>query len=408
MRFERTKFPGGLGHPLAARLDLPVDGEPVAHAIYTHCFTCTKNLRAVGHIANALTACGIAMLRFDFTGLGESEGDFADTTFTSNVEDVMAAARYLEEEYAAPRLLVGHSMGGTVAIRASQQLPSVDAVAVIGAPSNPEHVRRHLGHAEETIEEQGEATVMLAGRPFRLKRAFLEDVEAASLEKSVVGMRQSLLILHSPTDNIVGIENASELFMAARHPKSFVSLTGADHLLTDDADAAYVGQVIAAWSTRYLGIDQAAVKAPDFTSDAPESVVTVRTEDGFRTDVIANGFPFVADEPLEVGGTNLGPSPYEYLLVALGSCTSMTIRMYADRKRWPLESVTVRLTHNKVHARDFADVENTEGMVDHITRTLDLVGDLDHDQRSRLVEIAERCPVHRTLHGTVVVDTTLA
>lgn len=408
MRSERMRFPGGLGHELAARLDLPVDAQPVAYAIYTHCFTCTKNLRAVRHIANTLTACGIAVLRFDFTGLGESDGDFADTTFSSNVEDVLAAARYLEEAYAAPRLLVGHSMGGTVAIRASQQLDSVDAVAVLAAPSSPQHVRRHLGGAPEAIEQHGEATVIVAGRPFRLKQAFLEDVEAASLEESVVGMRQSLLILHSPTDNVVGIENASELFLAARHPKSFVSLTGADHLLSDDADADYVGHVIAAWSTRYLGIDQAAVKAPDFTSDAPESVVIVRTEDGFRTDVIANGFPFVADEPLDVGGTNLGPSPYEYLLVALGSCTSMTLRMYANRKQWALESVTVRLTHNKVHAHDCAHVETTEGMVDHITRTLELEGDLDDEQRSRLVEIAERCPVHRTLHGTVVVETSLA
>ncbi|MDH3500761.1 MAG: bifunctional alpha/beta hydrolase/OsmC family protein [Acidimicrobiia bacterium] len=408
MRFERFSFPGGSGHQLSARLELPVDGDPVAFAIYCHCFTCTKNLRAVGHIANALTAAGIAMLRFDFTGLGESEGDFVDTTFTTNVDDLVAAAAYLEATYAAPRLLVGHSLGGTVVIRASRVLASVDAVAVIGAPANPDHVRRHLGGAEAKIEQAGQATAMLAGKPISIKRAFLQDIEAASLEASVVGLRQSLLILHSPTDNVVGVENAAELFTAARHPKSFVSLTGADHLLTDDADAAYAGSVIAAWSTRYLDIDQAAAKAPDLSVDDPESVVTVRTDDGFRTNVIANGFPFIADEPLDVGGANLGPTPYDYLLVALGSCTSMTLRMYADRKRWPLESVTVRLSHRKVHAKDGEQVESGTGMVDHIERAVDLAGDLDGDQRARLLEIADRCPVHRTLHGRVVVETTLA
>ena len=408
MRYELVTFTNPSGQRLVGRLDLPADGRPLAYAVFSHCFTCGKNLRSAGRIAQAVTAAGIGMLRFDFAGIGESEGEFADTTFSTNVDDMIAACDHLAERHDAPRLLIGHSMGGAIAMRASQLVESVDAVAVIGTPASPDHLRRHLGGTEVTLSQADEATVMLAGRPFTIRRAFIDDIEAASLEASVIGMRQALLILHSPTDNIVGIENASELFSTARHPKSFVSLTGADHLLSADADATYVGGVIAAWSSRYLELDQAGAKSPDMSQAEPESVVTVRTDAGFRSDVMANGFPLVADEPLDVGGTNQGPTPYDYLLVALGSCTSMTLRMYADRKEWALESVTATLRHTKVHARDCEHVEADTGMVDHIDRAIHLEGDLDADQRARLLEIADRCPVHRTLHGEVVVDTVLA
>jgi uncharacterized OsmC-like protein/alpha/beta superfamily hydrolase len=408
MQFERVRFQGGAGYELAGRIDLPVDADPVGFAVFSHCFTCTKNLSAVGRITSALAAGGIATLRFDFTGLGESDGDFAASTFTTNVADLVAAAEYVESRYAAPRLLVGHSLGGSVAIRASQLLPSVDAVAVIGTPASPDHVRRHITGDWRGMEPARDGTVIVAGRPVRLEQEFLEDIAAASLEESVVGFRQGLLVLHSPVDNVVGIDNAGELFAAARHPKSFVSLDDADHLLSDDDDARYAGEVIAAWSARYLDIDQSTVKQPDFRTEEPESVTVVRTEAGFRTDVLSNGFSMIADEPVELGGMNQGPGPYDYLMVALGACTSMTLRMYADRKGWPLAAVTVRLSHRKVHAKDLDDVEHQTGMVDHVDRRIELIGPLDEEQRLRLREIADRCPVHKTLHSQVVVTTELA
>jgi putative redox protein len=408
MRFEKVAFPNRQDQMLFGRIDLPLSGDPVAYALFAHCFTCSKNLRAVGHITQTLAHHGIATLRFDFAGLGDSEGDFADTNFSSNVADLVAASGFLADSYQAPEVIVGHSHGGAVALKAAAGLESVRAVVTLGTPATPEHIKRHLVGDLDAIESTGQAEVVLAGRPFTIKKQFLDDIESADLDNAIRALDRPLLVLHSPLDNAVGVENAARILELARHPKSFISLDNADHLLSDESDARYVAEVVASWADRYISGSLTSHSQPDFVADAPESVTMVRTGDSFRTEIVSNGFPLVADEPASVGGTNTGPTPYDYLLTALGSCTSMTLRMYADKKDWPLEEVIVRLTHRKVHARDCDDCEAGGGYVDHITREVELVGALDEEQRQRLLEIADRCPVHKTLHGEVVVRNDLA
>lgn len=406
MRSEHVSFANGRGQQLAGRLDLPVTGEPIAYALYAHCFTCTKGLRAIGHISRTLALHGIATLRFDFTGLGDSEGDFAETNFSSSVEDLVAAGRYLETNFGAPEVLVGHSLGGSAAIAAAPALPSVTALATIAAPASPNHIKRHIGRDLDLIEQEGQAEVLLAGRPFVIREQLIADVDSVVLP--IGALRRALLILHSPVDNVVGVEDAAEIFTTARHPKSFISLDGADHLISRESDARYAAEMIATWASNYIEADLASHSQPDFLVDAPESVTVVRTEGGFRTEVISNGFPLVADEPASVGGTNTGPTPYDYLLTALGACTSMTLRMYADRKGWPLDAVQVELKHRKLHARDCEACETSDGFIDHIEKRIVVEGDLDPEKRSRLLEIADRCPVHKTLHGEVVIESALA
>ena len=398
MNFKRLQFANRYGHNLAAQLDLPVDGKPHAYAIFAHCFTCTKNLKAVANINRALTREGIAVLRFDFTGLGQSEGDFADTNFTTNVSDLMDAAIYLEKHYRAPMVLIGHSLGGAAVIQAAAEIKSARAVAVIGAPSRTEHVLKHLSGAEKQIEEKGEAEVTLAGRPFHIKKQFLEDLRADHMTDAVKSLKRALLILHSPVDNIVGIENAGEIFQAARHPKSFISLDTADHLLSEQADSRYAGTIIAAWSRKYTETPRR-----EKIREAPsESEVTVRLgKTGYTTEISAGSHSLVADEPESAGGADMGPTPYDYLVAGLGACKAITLRMYADRKKWPLDAIRIGLSHNKVHADDCRDCETREGYLDEIKGTIALEGDLDADQRRRLMEIADRCPVHRTLKGEI-------
>jgi putative redox protein len=399
---ERITFPGASGDQLAARIELPASGRPRAWALFAHCFTCSKNFRAAVEITRALSRLGFAVVRFDFTGLGESEGDFADTNFSSNVDDLLAAGRFMEESYDAPALLVGHSLGGAAVLQAAAALPSVRAVATIGAPADPGHVLQHVSSAIEEIERDGEAEVTIAGRPFRVRKQFLDDLDGRNMERVVSDLGRALVIFHSPIDEIVGIDNAARLYAMARHPKSFVSLDRADHLLTDPADARYVASVLGAWASRYVEA------APEMTiSELAESDRAVtRTRTGtFYTDIAIREHSLVGDEPKSVGGEDLGPTPYDYLLAGLGSCTSMTLQMYAGRKEWPLEEAVVRLRHKKVHAQDSADPDGSHPRLDHIEREVELIGPLDDAQRARLFEIADRCPVHRTLERGAHVHT---
>lgn len=397
---EKIRFENADGNALAARLDRPDGESPCAFALFAHCFTCSKDLRAAGAISRALTRHGIAVLRFDFTGLGESEGEFADTNFSSNVEDLIAAAGYLSEHYEAPRILVGHSLGGAAVLQAAQRLDSVQAVSTIGAPYDPEHVTQHLQDAVEDIEEKGEARVQLAGRTFTIRKQFLDDLAATKMETTIRTLGRALLIFHSPVDQTVGANNAAKIFQAAKHPKSFVSLDDADHLLTDRSDAEYLGVVLGAWAEKYV---DRSVSEPD----TPDEDVVTRTEGTYRTAIQAGQHALVGDEPESVGGDDDGPTPYGFLLSALGSCTGMTLRMYADRKEWPLDETIVRLSHEKVHAEDCENCDTEQGQVDRITREIEIRGRLSDDQRERLFEIANKCPVHRTLLGDVDVRSSL-
>jgi uncharacterized OsmC-like protein/alpha-beta hydrolase superfamily lysophospholipase len=403
---ERFQFTGSEGQQLAASLDLP-ERAPVAYALFAHCFTCGKDGLAAKRIAAALSAKGIAVLRFDFTGLGSSEGDFANSTFSSNVADLVRAAEHLRTTRKAPALLIGHSLGGAAILAAAAQIADAKAVVTIAAPADPAHVTGLFSERIEEIRERGKADVSLAGRPFQIKSEFLDDVAEHNLMSHVTKLHKALLVMHAPTDDTVGIDNATRIFVAARHPKSFVSLAGADHLLTQKSDSAYAADVIAAWASRYL--DSAAPEQAADAGEAPRQVVVRETRNSkFQQTVTVGPHHLLADEPVAAGGEDSGIGPYDFVLAGLGACTSMTMRMYADRKSLPLERVTVTLKHNKIHAEDCAECETKAGMLDQIDRVIRIEGALDAEQRGKLMEIADKCPVHRTLTSEIRILTRAA
>lgn len=402
MQSEKITFAGALGAELAARLDRP-EGPVRAAAILVHCFTCSKDIAAARRIAGRLAARGIAVLRFDFTGLGHSAGEFASTNFSSNVADLLAAAAWMEAHDMPPQLLIGHSLGGAAALKAAPQIASLRAVVTIGAPMDPSHVTHNFGGKLDEIRAKGSAEVDLGGRPFEIRRQFLDDIAEASLADVLPRLGAALLVLHAPRDEIVGIDNAAKIFTAARHPKSFVSLDDADHLISREADAEYAAGLIASWSARYLDM------APEpARPETPEGVVRVAEAEssGFRQDISIGGrHQLVADEPVAMGGTDLGPSPYQLLSAALGACTTMTIRLYARRKAIALTHVACDVTHNKAHREDCEGCEKSGPKVDVFRRRIRLEGDLTEEQRDALLAIADKCPVHRTLHGQAVIET---
>lgn len=402
MPTERITFAGHDGNTLAARLDLP-DGPHLATALFAHCFTCSKDIPAARRIARRLAMMGIAVLRFDFTGLGHSEGEFGNTSFSSNIEDLERAAAHLTARDMPPSLLIGHSLGGAAVIRAAGRIDSVRAVVTLGAPHDPSHVTHHFADALPQIAEQGVAKVDLGGREFCIGRAFVQDIKAAALDTALHDMRAALLVMHAPRDEVVGIDNATQIFMAKKHPKSFVTLGDADHLISTPRDAEYAAEVIAAWAGRYLELTP-----PAPPPGAPEGVLRVSEADagGFLQDIQSGPHHHaLADEPVAYGGTNRGMSPYGFLAAGLGACTSMTIRMYARRKGWPLDHVSVDVCHDKVHAQDAGGASGDK--IDQFIRRITLTGGLSQDQRARLREIADRCPVHRTLERSSTVITEL-
>jgi uncharacterized OsmC-like protein/alpha-beta hydrolase superfamily lysophospholipase len=403
MLAERFDFRNAQGNQLAALLDRP-DGPIRAVALFAHCFTCGKSNRAARHIAEGLKLHGIAVLRFDFTGLGASEGEFANTTFSSNVDDLVAAADHLRTTLTAPAVLIGHSLGGAAVLAAAHRIPEARAVVTIAAPFDPGHVVGLFGEKVHELGTKDEVEVSLAGRPFRIRRALLDDIAMQNLKPLIGSLHKALLVFHSPTDDTVGIDNASEIFLAAKHPKSFISLAGADHLLSKADDAAYVAHVIAVWADRYLDM---AVDARD-TVDTPPGVVEVwETRRGkFQQKIMLGAHRLLADEPVKDGGLDSGPGPYDLLLAALGACTSMTVRLYADLKQIPLLRTQVRLRHEKIYAKDCAECETKEGKIDHIDRAIKFEGELSAEQRAKLLEIADKCPVHRTLKSEVEIKTT--
>ena len=400
--FIRTTFKGSAGDDLSARLDLPLD--PVrAFALFAHCFTCGKDVLAARCIAAGLAAAGIGVLRFDFTGLGGSDGEFANTNFSSNVEDLVRAADFLRENYAAPNILIGHSLGGAAVLAAARAIPESKAVVTIGAPADVAHVLTHLGGSLAQIKADGEGEVTLAGRSFKIRRSFVEDAESQRIEEHVRTLSKALLVMHAPRDNVVGIDNASRIFLAARHPKSFVSLDDADHLLSSSEAATYAASVIVAWASKY-------VPEPSSEASGIDHVLVRETSQGkFQNIVMAGRHRLLADEPVAVGGLDSGPSPYDYLSIALGACTAMTLRIYAEHKKLQLGRITVEVRHGKTaveHCTDCGHVaEGREGRIDRFERIIGVEGGADPSLAAKLLEIAGKCPVHRTLEASSAIVT---
>ncbi|MGB5434553.1 MAG: bifunctional alpha/beta hydrolase/OsmC family protein [Maribacter sp.] len=396
MNLQKVTFKNKNGQTLVGRLELPANQHPHSYAIFAHCFTCNKNLTAIKNIGRVLTSNGFGVLRFDFTGLGESEGEFSDANFSGNVDDLLAASDYLAASYQAPALLIGHSLGGAAALFAASQIDSIQAVATIAAPSDPDHVKHLLRSSINKINQNGKAVVNIGGRDFTIKKQFLDDLEKKTLSVTLKNLGKPLLILHSPQDRIVGIKNAEEIYKAARHPKSFISLDGADHLLMNPKDSNYVGEVISSWAKRYLQSEN-----PEKLPKTEHQVVaSLDFEDGFTTQMKVGTHYLTADEPVDYGGNDFGPSPYEMVSAGLSACTAMTLQMYAKRKNWKIENVEVHTSYSKTHAEDCKDCESSNSKIDTFQRKIKITGDFDDNQLKRLLQIAEKCPVHKTLRNS--------
>jgi putative redox protein len=402
MNIQKVSFSNKDEEQLAGRLELPLNQKPHNFVIFAHCFTCTKNLTAVKNVGRSLTDAGFGVLRFDFTGLGESEGDFENTNFSGNVEDLIEAADFLEKNYMAPTLIIGHSLGGAAAIFAASKIKSIKAVAVINSPSDPSHIMHLLKDSTQEINKHGKAKVNLGGIDFTIKKQFLDDLENKSLIDVVSNFGKALLILHSPQDTTVSIKNAEDIYKAAYHPKSFISLEGADHLLSKKEDSQYVGQVIAGWASRYVEIPPA-----EEIKSKSKVAASLDGDDKFTTNLKLGDHYFIADEPTNFGGNNYGPSPYEFLSAGLAACTVMTIQMYARRKKWEVENVTCNINYSKDHAIDCAHCEDNAAKIDTFTREIKLTGNLSEEQKNKLLEIADKCPVHKTLHSKTQIITKL-
>jgi len=399
----RASFKGSAGHELSARLDLPA-GAVRAFALFAHCFTCTKNVLAARRIASDLAGAGVGVLRFDFTGLGSSEGEFANTNFSSNIEDLISAAGYLREKFFAPAILIGHSLGGAAVLAAAHKIPEARAVVTIGAPADAHHVLKHFGSSLEEIRTKGEAQVTLGGRQFQIRRSFVEDAEGHRLAERVGSLGKALLVMHSPRDEVVGIDNASKIFQSAKHPKSFVSLDDADHLLSDPDDAAYAARVIEAWASKYVPEAQVAPEA-----EATDVLIRETGLGAYQQSIAVGRHRLIADEPVAQGGLDSGPSPYDYLSMALGACTAMTLRIYAQHKKLALGRVAVTIRHGKTAAEHCTDcgavAEGREGKIDRFERIISIEGELDAALREKVIELADKCPVHRTLETASAVVT---
>ena len=403
----KFEFDNTEGQTLAGLLESPESSDGFAHcAIFAHCFTCGKDIAAASRIARALANSGIAVLRFDFTGLGNSDGDFANTNFSSNVQDIVAAAHALEERYTAPSLLIGHSLGGAAVLSAAEHIPSLKGVVTIAAPATAQHVKHLFCEVEPELAKEGHAKVEIGPRKFDVKQQLIDDLNQHADMKHIGKLNMPLLVFHSPLDTIVDVSEAGHIYNAAKHPKSFISLDKADHLLSNKDDSHYVATTMAAWASRYL--TSQTVSAEHRLRVEEGSVKITELDKKFLRGMYTYSHQFQADEPVSFGGTNLGPNPYDLLLMSLGSCTSMTIRMYANHKKWPLDDVIIDLKHEKTHAEDCTDCEKSGKKVDRITRHIEFVGELSDEQRGRLLEIADRCPVHRTLENNPVVETIMA
>ncbi len=402
MQADKLTVIGSQDQSLEALIDWPA--EPIrGYALFAHCFTCGKDLFAARQIARSLAGKGIACVRFDFTGVGRSEESPELAGFSHDVDDLIAVYRHLARDYDAPALLIGHSLGGAAVLAAAHHLPDLMGVVTIGAPFDPEHVSHLIpDEAISQIEAVGYSDVRLGQRDIKVRDSFLTSIKNQDAERDIGRLRKPLLVMHAPNDELVELENAARIYNAAKHPKSFVSLDSADHMVSRREDALYAAEVISAWASRYMP------PAPADQFPADRVIVTETNTGKFQQLIHAEGHRLIADEPLKVGGDDTGASPYGLLGAALGACTSMTIRMYAERKKIPLENIRVEVSHKKVHIQDCDGCEQRGQRIDEFTRHIQLTGSLSTDQVNALLKIADRCPVHQTLERANKIVTQLA